>query len=370
MQQRGMVLVVTLVLLSLALVIGMAGMKTAWIAERMSGNQRVGISALALAEYGAAEALKRDVPRRISSGQCLEDAGSAPDYSAKAIYRYRACKSSQGGIVNIVVSGDYSGVERHVSFEYILPTGFLGLSPVNLPTPLNRVDAKAYGHVIEEGRTISDIHGGRYPAIAMNDGDRNLTDPLDWERRGYHVVPGIGDISESILTDPEAFHGFIDKVHAVAESRSRVRASHPGTDGPRPVLTYVDGDLDIGQPYSGAGLLVVNGNLEVHDAFEFEGLMIVLGTSFQMRNQLASQIRGAIIVAPSNRQDDGSVSYGIADVILSDGGQVDYIYDAGALESAFSLLAATEAEAAWQNDNHSSRKPGIVRWQESGATAE
>ncbi|BBI64302.1 hypothetical protein HSBAA_56080 [Vreelandella sulfidaeris] len=59
-QQQGAALVIVMALLAGALMLGMSGMQSALIDERLAGNYRATIIAQMAAEYGAAERIKED----------------------------------------------------------------------------------------------------------------------------------------------------------------------------------------------------------------------------------------------------------------------------------------------------------------------
>ena len=102
-----------------------------------------------------------------------------------------------------------------------------------------------------------------------------------------------------------------------------------------PQITYVDGDLKIRGPGSGAGILVVNGALEAEGPFGFQGLVLVLGGQIRFHGAPKS-VSGGVFAARVVADGNGSYRYGVPDVELS--GSIDLRYSPAAIYLASNLI--------------------------------
>lgn len=371
-RQRGVALVVSLVLVSAALMVGVSTMQSSRIEESASGNQRADASAFMAAEYGGAVALDTVNFAALAQGACSTGAGNVGNSQAAVTYRYEACKSSGGGITTVEAQGNAGGVIRTVMIDHILPAGFLGLSPVNLPTPLASFHAANSNVFVVEGQTSGGSDGGHLPAISTQ-GEKSEVEAAIGEGRLDNYQGGVADaVSESILQDPGAFQDFVDEVKSVADATGRAFAT-PGDvdtygttslDGtPETRLTYIEGDFTASGEWSGRGLLVVDGDFDVSGTPYYEGLVIVLGNDYRLSGAGGGGINGAMITAPMDTSGS-PVTYEAANVTVSGGGDADYVYDGQALDDAFALLVGTPAEALWNATNDSTRDAYLRGWRE------
>ncbi|WP_161599027.1 pilus assembly PilX family protein [Aidingimonas lacisalsi] len=367
-----MALVISLVLLAIALVSSVMGMKTSLVEERMAGNQRAGVLARLAAEYGASTALENVDFLGMDREQCQASKGSTSVSDAVAKYEYRACKTQGGGVVALLSKGKYGGMVRQVDIEYVIPEGFLGLSPLTIPGPLEDVGFIP-GDALNTGESISSvIDGRRYPPIAARGKEKTIVGvPGDKGSMGNVSR----NISESILNDPTTFHGFISLLHDLAEQRERLFSSgsgvhfggeNDGRNGGR--LTYIAGDLHVDSPLFGKGILVVDGNLEVKSSLDYQGLIVVMGDRMNVGRDSSGRIDGAVIVSPFVNRDD-AIGYGVSSVKMAKGSRLDYMFHGVALDDAFVLLANTQASNFWRTHNESSRKPGVMSWRQGDSMA-
>ena len=89
------------------------------------------------------------------------------------------------------------------------------------------------------------------------------------------------DISSTIpaaLASPQALQNLVNTITANADQILTGPVSSPplGTTSD-PLITIVNGDLDMGGTSSGAGVLVVTGNFTSHGNVSFDGEVFVLG---------------------------------------------------------------------------------------------
>ncbi|MDI5983513.1 pilus assembly PilX N-terminal domain-containing protein [Halomonas sp. M4R5S39] len=371
-RQRGSALIVSLVLVTAALMVGVSGMQSAQIEESASGNRRAAASAYMAAEYGGDEALNTVSFASLGNGTCTSGSGNVGNTQAVVSYSYDACKSSGGGIATINAQGSVGGVVREVVIEYILSSGFLGLSPINLPTPLSAFNAANSNAFVVEGQISSGGDGGHLPAISTAGNRDDVLAEIGDREDNYSG--GISDsISESILQDPVAFESFITEVKSVADGSGRTFSASSDVDtygtttldgSPDAKLTYIDGDFTVSGNWSGRGLLVVNGDFDVSGTPYFEGLVIVLGNNYSLSGGGDGGINGAMIAAPID-SSASTLVYDSANVTVSGGGNADYAYDGEALDDAFELLSGTSAETMWNTQNVSTHSSYYVSsWRE------
>lgn len=372
-RQRGSALIVSLVLVTAALMVGVSGMQSARIEESASGNRRAGAGAYMAAEYGADEALKTVSFASLGKGDCTIDSGSVGNPQAVVSYSYEVCKSTGGGVATINAQGSVGGVVREVMIEYILSSGFLGLSPINLPTPLSAFDAANSNAFVVEGQTSEGADGGGLPAISTQ-GYKSYVEGEIGSNRIENYSGGISDaVSESIFQNPDDFQKFINAVrdHAVSTNRNFTTPSGVDTYGtttldgaPSSELTYIDGDFTMSGNWSGRGLLVVDGDFDVSGTPYYEGLVIVLGNNYSLSGGGGGGINGAMIMAPTDTSTS-PVTYESADITVSGGGNADYVYDGDTLDDAFELLSGTDAEDLWNNNNVSTHSVDVISsWRE------
>lgn len=111
----------------------------------------------------------------------------------------------------------------------------------------------------------------------------------------------INDISSSLpsnLSTPQALQNLLNIVTANADQIITGPASSPplGTIA-NPLISVVNGDLDLGGSFTGAGLLVVTGNFSSHGNTSFTGVVIVLGGNWTSSGGGHGNFNGAFIVA-------------------------------------------------------------------------
>ena len=374
-KQEGAALLVSLVLSTISLMLGVVVLQSSLLEEAASGNQRSSANSLMAAEYAGSLALKSVDFSALSIGGCASQSGNVGNSQSSITYSYQACKGSGGGVGIIEAKGNAGGIEREVYIEYLLASGFLGLSPITLPTPLTSFAAANSNNFVVEGQASDGVAGGHMPAISTL-GYKSFIESNIKDGRLDNYAGGISDtISESVVEDPDLFHGFLSDVRSAAEGVERIFTAIEGVDfgtvsggedgEASSKLTYIDGDMSVSGSWSGRGLLVVNGNLSLSGTPYFEGLVIVLGDTYTLDGGGNGGISCSVIVAPMTGGGTSEVSYAHADVTVSGGGNAQYSYNAEALDDAFSLLSGTAAEDTWNAQNTSTSSSNVIsKWQE------
>lgn len=127
------------------------------------------------------------------------------------------------------------------------------------------------------------------------------------------------------------------KSDAISDSRyftTKPASSSMGTTG-SPVLTFVDGDVDLGPGNNGNGLLIVTGNLTMHGDTSFNGVIMVLGQGNVNRNGGGNGlISGGIVIA----KFDTTGGFQAPTFSTNGGGDSTIQYDSDAVRDATSTV--------------------------------
>ena len=384
-RQKGAALLVSLVLLSVAMLLGLSSAQSSRLEEAMAGNLRSAVSAKMAAEY-AVSRYWQPVVAEGASALC----GPGPEYAfvpffpstgwesldteqldQQVVYRVEYCHGASVYRVRgigAVLSGGSALAQRTVEARVIKPgSGFLGLSPITIPSPLGGFSPASSNAFDVEGEELVD--GTRNPAIStMSEQDANTIEGALSEDRLDNYLGGISSpISESLLMDASKFSSFIELLRTEADAHYVGSVTNPsaGSAG-SPQITFIDGDFNQGQGnFSGSGIMVVNGNANLSGTPSFEGLLIVLG-NYTVSGGGRGVFSGALLVSPYGVNSSGEPAYSTANLDFSGGGNATYLYNATSLDTAYALL--DEAGKYWSVNNESQRKPSkplIAKWSET-----
>ncbi|WP_166671115.1 PilX N-terminal domain-containing pilus assembly protein [Modicisalibacter xianhensis] len=382
--QKGAALLVSLVLLSVTLMLGLSSYQSSRLEETMAGNARSATSAKMAAEY----AISRHWQSIVASAGGAS-CGAGPEYvfvpffpstgwesldvsqlKQDVIYRIEYCRGSSVYLlrgIGAVRSGGRILAQRTVEAQVIKPgSGFLGLSPITIPSPLGSFSPASSNAFDVEGEELVD--GTRNPAIStMREQDANAIKEGLSEDRLDNYLGGISSpISESLLTDASKFAGFIGLLRAEADVHYEGSVTNPsaGSSG-SPQITFIDGDFNQGKGnFSGSGIMVVNGDANLSGTPSFEGLLIVLG-DYTVSGGGRGVFSGALLVSPYGADSNGEPAFLSASLDFSGGGNATYLYNAASLDAAYALLES--AGDYWSTYNDSQRKPTkplITQWTE------
>lgn len=370
--QRGAVLIVSLLLLAVATVVGIAGINNSQLGERVASNQKQASEAFMAAESGLVRAkVWFDDPVNAALW-----GDSAATLAAINAIEQNLQNSAQWQLESV----DY---DSNPGFALIVSVGTIGNTGVNRKVQALYQQAKASGNlaamnIIGNIKTFDTANSNSFeiigelddqgnavgPALATNtdanvelmETDINSKDRMDNYKGGIKKVE-----FDDPFGDPEKMSQFIAALKAeyfaLPVADRGVAPNNMGTiDAPR--ITYHSGQLELKGNNSGAGILVVEGNLSFSGTPSFEGLIIVTGQTFTISGGgNGGVLGGAVVFAnPLQDADTGEWSFGKAEATfvfdVDGGGKATFRYDKESLETARDLLSENGvAQQMWQLDS-------------------
>lgn len=370
--QKGAALIVTLVLLTVALLLGISSFQSSRMDEGMAGNYRASSAAFMAAEYGGSELWGEFIVERETLCDAIfndwsDIALAGVDTQLQLQYRY-TCSPEFDEDTMVEKFGRYSLVStgrvvQEVKVDrHILYAARLGIGP---GAPLVAADEPddCAGTTITLPSSNADFVGnedvdGNFQAafqvgcdaLARESAEsvlKNSQAPLyDTDTGTYTCDPtdtgnnklcnykgGIqGGIDIEILKNPELLAEFlralrydgpsdstppagVNVINSFPASAEGVTFLEPTSAQPRDALgraNFVEGGS-----FSGNGILVVDGNVNFKGVPNFEGLIIVLGDYIVDGGGGAQQgtFRGSVVAAPLDWTHEG---------VDEDGNPIDY----------------------------------------------
>lgn len=362
--QRGMALIVSLSLMTMALILGVSSMQTARVEEAAAGSNRAAANALMAAEFGASAQLDAISSDHLSdhpscgSSYNFGDAISVNNSQDQtAAYRHETCSDLAREVIRVTVEGVTGDVARVLRVEMKIESvdsTFTTLASINLAAKVSSFEAPSSNSFVVEGLIDDKFKGGALPAITTNGQKSDIEAQID---RIDNYKGGISDeVGNSILADVNEFFGFVEELKAHAEVIGRdfdatsddYKKDLGSTNSPK--ITYVKGDMSMTGNASGAGILLVDGDYGNSGTPYFEGLVIVLGDTFGISGGGNGGLSGALITAPMEDSTEGDKQFASTVVVSEGGGNADYSHDPAALSSAFNLLPE-ELQDLWRTKN-------------------
>lgn len=424
--QKGSVLIVSLLLLLIITIVGIAGISNSMLGERVAGNQRQVSLALMAAESGLVEAKKWLDDNRILWGKTedsLELLNSLASSTGDASWEITSLvyKSGIDNVADITSCGKVAdtGAERCVSFSYIQAKGAAKLAALSLI-------GKAINFIYNDTGNI-EFNGNGGLAIALND-DTNAAnlvaiktkfdelqakvdslgiDSLNGDERKFYqrFKGGIEKVDfGDPFGDPVTLNNFVesvkndycgcrttvsyckDKVYTAKVDCSSVgfytndKSFDIGVAASKnkaaiPKLVYIEpeipgGTLTINLSGStvGAGIFVVNGNVIFSGTPSYEGLLLVVGDSFRVRGGGNGGVTGSLVVTNLDKNSDDESVFGDVTVELTGTGNSDYHYNEALLKVFHGKLLSGDTQDLWKvdiNENDEAAKVGtIFGWKE------
>lgn len=375
--QKGVALVLSLIILVVLTVLGVATMSGVNLQERMSANTKLQTYAFEAASGGIARALEFGInpDNWDSSNSCNRgqewDTGWSSAFSFQTTsgvtssYRLRIrcledfepsdidadlfdslppqlflvsegrVESADGDLLAVrqieVRIEDVSGAGRAESAIRVEGEPSVTIDPAN--SDVFTVDGKGGAAIsasttgnadiifdaVEEVDRVSNYRGG----IIQSDYESPWNDPAD-------LADFINAISDFMETEGnvDGHCGLMNLVDGDFTVRGNT-----AFDG----LTYVRGDLDMRGNPSGGGVVIVEGDVEWRGTAEFTGLVIGLGGSFSMRGGGRGDTSGSMFFTNLDL-DSSPTSFGSTNLDFSGGGNHTISFDCEAYEDALTCL--------------------------------
>ena len=409
--ERGVALLISVILLLIMTIVGVALVGGSVMQERMSANQRIQTLAFEAASAGVAEALNWGLNSDnwpLDATSCREGDRWKSDWSESrefgvASYRLRvSCREDE---VFRAVQGfdEYEAEGERIPPQlFVLSEGLVSRADGAVAAqrqievrienragtdgnvdPAVRVEGETIDfNTANSGRFLVDGDGG--PAIATSE-ERNrgiieaaIVDTGGGEtgRLGNYVGginKGVGQypfgsaselanftalVKQAMQADPEGCgQNFVPgsaqgggNVPGCNVSNSTDLTSLPaGFD--TGAVTYITGDAVIGPNLDGTGLLIVEGNVCWHGRADFRGQVIALGGLFEMRGGGNGRTEGALFFADLSPDltPPETLSWGNPELDFRGGGNHRIKYNCGLIEQqAETLKNACNLDLGWE----------------------
>lgn len=391
-KQQGVALVLSLLLLFVLVVLGVAGFSNTHIQERSAGNARLQTLAFEAASAGANNAINffdanqdlgadelcgatghegwEDATEWVSMGSVGSDAQSATLrqrlYCLADVYPCSAEEEDDGLCTSedrpprsqlfvhsrgeVTIDGD---VVAQRDVEVRLEVGNPGGGPGDGCTAICFPECNI-GNVSFPTSNAFQVDGNGEPAITA--GCQSAADEIRAAIRNNRIGNYDGGIEFASpgapwdsVSDVEAFRANLQATAIAAQAAGTCQSScysagalnnngntAYGTVGD-PQITYINGNASFGGSISGAGMLVVNGNLSWNGTPNFDGLIVVLGGTFNVvGGGTGGDFGGSLVLLNAT----GAIGdeFGAANANFTGGGTALYRFDCSALWAAHDLL--------------------------------
>jgi len=379
-KQRGVALVMGVVLMLVATVIGVTSMSQTTLQERAAGNQKSVVSTFMAAEHGLMIA-----KASLDNGEPPPASGLSNGVTWEVLVLSGDCNSASGCTLRSRATDGATNAVRVLEILYRKSGG--ALAPINIIGQIGSFDGGD-----SNAFRVTGAPGG--PAIATNTSE-NVVEILGGIRadRIQNFVGGVREVEfDNPFGDPESLAQFIQEVKdsVTDENRGSISASGnvnnpsfsfnigtPATAASEaiPKITIYNQQANGGRVLkmsgsnTGAGILIVEGDLIFQGTPGFQGLVIVTGTSFTVTGGGAGGVFGGSVVFanPINlgTADSPDWAFGAANASfefdVTGGGTADFTYSEEALQMAQGLLNESAREM-WVPVGGSSS--GMSNWRE------
>ncbi len=397
-QQKGSVLIISLLLLLIATLISVAGISNMQTNEKIASNQKQASEAFIAAESGLIQVksfLDNDANAPLWGKPIdVKNAVNALDRNLPNNLQWSVDTvdfTTQPGLVRLVIAGTVTttGVVRRVQAFYRPKAASSNLAAMNVIGNIKSFTAKnsnsfsMVGEKDENGNIVG-------PALATNTTENlnkinsslgsnikaniqagggikevKFADPFGSPEKMYEFIQSIKEQYRAMDFEdgkmdgksPNSKYGFPpDKMGTTSIPRITYYGywdQYGGAyDAAKDADTRLKSNLEIGGNDLGAGILVVDGNLTIKGSLDFDGLIIVTGQSVLFKGLGSSKMKGSIVFAnPINTGTTAEPkwSFGEAEATfefdLDGGGNADIRYDKNSLLKAHTLLKQDSAAA-------------------------
>jgi len=396
-QQEGVALILSLLLMFVLVILGVAGYNNTHVQERSAGNIRLQTQAFEAASAGANNAINffdtyRDDGDDDLCGATLHEGWDDPDTPEVEATPWRDMGSVGGATLKqrmycladaypcseededaglctpedrpvrsqlfvlsrgeVTIDGD---VVAQRDVEVRLEVGNPGGGPGDGCTALC-FPACDVGTVRFPNSNAFQVDGNGQPAITAGcpAAATEITAAIRNNRIGnYHGGISSADPGSpwDSVTDVNQFRQNLRASATAAQAAGTCQATCLATGSPTfsnngntsygttgdPQITYIEGNASFGGNISGAGILVVNGNLTWNGTPAFKGLILVLGGTFNVIGGGRGGDHGGSVVLLNATGAVGDV-FGAANADFTGGGNALYRFDCTALWAAHALL--------------------------------
>lgn len=373
--EKGMVLVVGLLLISVLMLLGTTAVITSTTDLKISGNYRSSSQAFYIAEAGMENArgkLRTDVATftlsqllaaRVGANNALSNSTNIANFYANGIVTddvpYVAATSFGGGTYRVYLTNDGTpDVVTSTSDTNLQVTlTAIGQGPNNslaiVQTVVRQLTMPPLpGAIVLPGPAVtfeggnsnaSSVAGGPESAVTLTSAASRTTvinQLTSIGRIGNYTCntpPCIND--EAATIDPAwnsvaGLEGLYTTLRAMADvnitGNTALTAAQVGTTANRKIVV-IEGNASLG-PVDGAGILIVTGQLTLHGNFNYQGLILCIGQGSLLRNGGGNgDILGSIVVARTRDNQNNLLStLGTPSYNTNGGGNSDIVYNAAA----------------------------------------
>jgi len=388
-QQRGAVLIVALLLLTVATVVGVAGFNQAGLSERIASNQKQVSEAFMAAETGLVRAkVWLDNPANAAAWGDADVALAGINAGQQNLLNSASWQlesidfDSTPGFAVMVSVGTIgtTGIRRRIQAIYKQAEASGNLAAMNIIGNIKTFDTansnsfQIIGELDANGNAIG-------PALATNtDANVDLIEAdINSKGRMDNYQGGIKKVEfDDPFGNPEQMATFIASIKAeyfaLPAAQRGTAPNNMGTSA-TPKITYYSGNLQLKGNNSGAGILVVEGNLSFVGTPDFDGLVIVTGQTFTISGGGSGGVLGGAVVFANPVQDavTGEWTFGQAEATfvfdVDGGGNAVFRYDLDSIKMAMDLLDdGGTAKSMWNLDSSeggsATKTSSMSGWQE------
>jgi hypothetical protein len=390
--EKGMVLVITIMLLAVLMLLGSTAIVLTNTDTKISSNYRSGSQAFYIAEagleqardqlrinYGSGSTLSQLLAARVGVNGVLSNSSNITNFYSNGGFvtddvPYIANTVFGAGSYRVYLTNDAKAPDILTSTtdtNLRLTLTSFGQGPDNSFAIIQSV-VEAFnmppipGAIVLPGPTVvyagansnaSSVAGGSESAISLNSAaaESSVESYLSGIHRinNYTCNATSGAACINNETIPPAYstlsgiNGLYDTIKSMADTvltgTSTLTAAQVGTTTNRKIVV-VEGNATLG-PVNGAGILLVTGQLTLNGNFDYHGLIVVAGQGSLLRNGGGNgQIVGGIFVANTNNAISDTV-LGTPIFDTSGGGNSDIIYDGSQLNQ---LNGKTFFKRSWK----------------------
>lgn len=210
--------------------------------------------------------------------------------------------------------------------------GVIDLNPDDFHKPEQTIRAAA-------GNNIG-IQGGGEPAPSIQDISRqisaspDLASLLDAGNLWHFTRVRAPQLADMYFQGDQTWsQGTAPYIGAYDDSKP---SNAPGQD---PMITVVDGDLDVRGGVTGGGILIITGNLFCSGSFSYKGLVLVAGSGNLEVEDSGEGISGGVLVA-SLIDQGATIAFGIPSITIGENSR--FISDRSSVKMALALLPVTQ----------------------------